>query len=398
MNSNQHFNEYVVAKKHASIRHSRVGGNPVQVATSLDSRLRGNDGIGDWLMALLAMLLFIQSAFAASAPSTPIANPVLSTPINITMRDNGYTLGDMIAMHAEFNLAKGLVFDPNSVPLKGPVNNWLDLRNVAMVEAKNADGGSKISIDFTWQIFGTVEHAQILKIPAIQLQTIPPIENTKGEPAKDDVEQSANNKPLVKPLVISIPAQSFNLSPVLPPTITENTHRPHAQPLRFNERTPLTFAITCLSLSLLCGALWLWLQDKISWLPRNPGPITQLARQLRPQKLCQQNIGQVFTAENLRTIHAGLASAAGQSLYPNTLANLFEKSPYLVAEKPAITQFFNASWQKFYAKNANASDISVADTLRWINRAAMAERLSRRQTNKNVRQKPAATLNRAVTV
>ena len=175
------------------------------------------------------------------------------------------------------------------------------------------------------------------------------------------------------------------MSPVLPPTVTENTHRPHAPPLRFNESAPLTFAITSLGLSLLCGVIWLWLQDKISWLPRNPGPITQLARQLR-----QKNIGQVFTAENLRIIHAGLASAAEQSLYPNTLASLFEKNPYLAAEKTAITHFFNASWQTFYEKNANASasHISVADTLRWINRVAMAERLSRRQTNKNARPNP----------
>jgi len=135
-------------------------------------------------------------------------------------------------------------------------------------------------------------------------------------------------------------------------------------------------------------------------LPRNPGPITQLARQLRQQKLRLQNIGQEFTAENLRTIHAGLASAAGQSLYPNTLANLFKTCPYLAAEKPAITQFFNASWQTFYVKNANASagNISVTDTLGWINRAAMAERLSRRQPNKNAHQQPATTLNRAVEV
>ncbi|MDP1596573.1 MAG: hypothetical protein Q8S46_02600 [Methylotenera sp.] len=349
------------------------------------------------VVLLLCLPLFLQTVFAGATVATPA---VTGPKVKVTMRDNGYTLGDMIAMHAEFNLAKGLVFDPNSVPLKGPVNNWLDLRNVAMVEAKNADGGSKISIDFTWQIFGTVEHAQTIKIPAIQLQTIPPTEITKGESTKDDTAKTVNNKSLVKPLAITIPAQGFNLSPVLPPTITENTHRPHAPPLRFNERIPLTFAITCLGLSLLCGVVWLWLQDKISWLPRNPGPITQLARQLRPQKLRQKNIGQVFTAENLRTIHAGLARAAGQSLYPNILANLFDNSPYLRAEKPAITQFFNASWQIFYEKNANAnaSNISVPDTLRWINRAAMAERLSRRQANKDVRQKPAATLNRAVKV
>lgn len=351
---------------------------------------------------LLCSSFFLQTLFVGA---TVAALAVTGPKVKVTMRDNGYTLGDMIAMHAEFNLAKGLVFDPNSVPLKGPVNNWLDLRDASMTESKNSDGSSKIRINFTWQIFGTVEHAQTLKIPAIQLQTIPPTERTKGEPTKDDDAKSVNNKSLVKPLVITIPAQGFNLSPVLPPTIAENTHRPHAPPLRFNERMPLTLAIICLSLGLLCGAFWLWLQDKILWLPRNPGPMMQLARQLNQQKISQQNIRQVFTVENLRTVHAGLASSAGQSLYPNTLNNLFEKSPYLEAEKLEITQFFNVTWQIFYEKNTNLStaNISVTDTLRWINRSAMVERLFRRpvsirKNNKNARQKPAVVLNRSVKV
>jgi len=344
----------------------------------------------------------LQTVFAGATVATPA---VTGQKVKVTMRNNGYTLGDMIAMHAEFNLAKGLVFDTNSVPLKGPVNNWLDLRDASMTESKNSDGSSKISINFTWQIFGTVEHAQTLKIPAIQLQTIPPTEITKGESTKDDTAKSVNNKSLVKPLAITIPAQGFNLSPVLPPTITENTHRPHAPPLRFNERMPLMFAIIFLSLGLLCVALWLWLQDKILWLPRNPGPMTQLARQLDQQKLRQKKIEQVFTVENLRTIHAGLANSAGQSLYPNTLDRLFEKCPYLAAEKSAITQFFNASWQTFYEKNTNSStrNISVIDTLSWIKRSAMAERLSRgpvsrRQANKNGRYKSASILNRAAQI
>ncbi|NOS96936.1 MAG: hypothetical protein HOP25_00490 [Methylotenera sp.] len=333
---------------------------------------------------LLCSTLFLQTAFAEDVVKT---SAISGPKVKVTMRDNGYTLGDMIAMHAEFDLAKDLVFDPNSVPLKGPVNNWLDLRNVSMAEANNADGGRKISIDFTWQIFGTVEHAQTLKIPAIQLQTIP-LDN--NESAKDEIAQSSNSKSPAKPLAITIPAQGFHLSPVLPPTITENKHRPHAPPLRFSERTPLMLAALFLSLGLLCGVLWLWLVDKISWWPRNPGPMTQLSRQLRQAGVAQQSN---FSSENLRTIHAGLARCAGQSLYPNTLANLFKKSPYLRAEKDAITQFFNASWQAFYEKTSqvNTSYISVADTLRWINRAAMAERLSRRQTNKIAHQKSIAT-------
>lgn len=337
---------------------------------------------------LLWLSFFLQTTFAENVVKTLV---VSGPKVTVTMRDNGYTLGDMVAMHAEFDLAKGLVFDPNSVPLRGPVNNWLDLRDVAMTETKNAAGGHKVSIDFTWQIFGTVEHAQTLKIPAIQLQTIPPDNN---ESAKDETSQSINSKLAAKPLAITIPAQGFNLSPVLPPTITENTHRPHAPPLRFKERTPLTLAILFLGLGLLCSVLWLWLTDRISWWPRNPGPITQLSRQLRKSGVAQQSS---FSAENLRTIHAGLASSAGQSLYPNTLVNLFEKSPYLTTEKDAITQFFNTSWQVFHEKNANVQHISVADTLRWINRCAMAERLSRRKTNKEARQKP-VTINKPAKV
>lgn len=316
---------------------------------------------------LLCFLFFMQFAFAGAAV---VVAPLISSPkVKVSMRDNGYTLGDIIIMHAEFILAKGLVFDINSVPLKGPVNNWLDLREVTMNETKNADDSSKVSVDFTWQVFGTVEHAQIVKIPAIQLQTLP----------KDSALKSAENKPLA----ITIPAQGFHLSPVLPPSLTENTHRPHVPPLRFNTQTPLTIALVCFSLALLCGALWLWLLDKISWWPRDPGPMTKLARQLRQQSLVQS-----FTNETLRTIHAGLAGCAGQSLYPNSLGNLFENCPYLVPSKTEITQFFNASWRVFYEKNASstASAICVAGTLRWINRAAMAERLARRQVKKGIKQ------------
>jgi len=329
---------------------------------------------------LLGLSLFLQTVFAGDTVAT---SAVTDSKVKVIMRDNGYTLGDTIAMRAEFNLAKGLVFDPNSVPLKGPVNNWLDLRDISMSKSKNSDDSSKISIDFTWQIFGTVEHAQTLKIPAIQLQTIPPNESAKS---------GGNNRPLA----ITIPVQGFKLSPVLSPTITENKHRPHASPLRFDTRTPLTIGLICLALSLLCGGFWLWLMDKILWLPRNPGPITQLSRQLGKAIVAQQS---TFSAEDLRTINKALADSAGQSLYPNTLSNLFENAPYLAAEKPAITQFFNASWQSFFTNNSMQSAVNVAKTLGWIKRAAMAERLFRvAQAKKRTVRTKSFAVNKAVKV
>ena len=322
---------------------------------------------------LLWLSLFVLPVLAANSSEKTI-------PVKVTMRDNGYTLGDTIAMRAEFNLAKGLVFDPNSVPLKGPVNNWLDLRDVTMDESKNSDDSSHIRIDFSWQIFGTVEHAQTLKIPAIQLQTIPP---------NNSIKDNDNNKPIA----ITIPAQGFHLSPVLPPRITEKAHRPHAPPLRFDTRTPLTIGLVCLGLSLLCGALWLWLMDKVSWWPRNPGPITQLSRQLSKVGVAQQS---TFSVADLRSIHKALASSAGQSLYPNTLGSLFERAPYLLSEKLSITQFFNASWQSIFANSSTPINVDVAETLAWIKRAAMAERLFRASQAKKPTKVKAAAVKQAV--
>jgi hypothetical protein len=331
-------------------------------------------------MLWLSLLCLSQVAFAA-AESTPKAQ---SPTIKITMRDNGYTLGDTIAMQAEFNLPKDLEFDANSVPLKGPVNNWLDLREVSMSETKNADNSNKISINFIWQIFGTVEHAKTLKIPAVQLQTIAKNNDVISDPTNENstnTNAKKSNSP-DKPLAITIPAQRFNLSPVLPPTITENNHRPHAPPLRFDTRTPLTLGVIFLVLSALSAISWLWLQDKISWWPRNPGPITKLSRRLKSQEVSQQT---TFSLQQLRNIHAALADCAGQSLYPNTTENLFKNAPYLSAEKQEIMQFFNASWQQFFASDTkpNIETISISNTIRWVNHAAIAERIFRASQLKN---------------
>ncbi len=133
--------------------------------------------------------------------------------------------------------------------------------------------------------------------------------------------------------------------------------------------------------------------DKIVWWPRNPGSITQLLRQLSKAGVAQESN---FSAADLRTIHKSLANSAGQSLYPNTLDNLFERAPYLSAEKLSITQFFNASWQSFFASGSTSSTVNVAETLAWIKRAAMAERLFRASQAKKPAKVKAVAVNQVV--
>jgi hypothetical protein len=319
----------------------------------------------------LTLLVFLVGLLGVANAKDAINGSVRPSPkVNVSMRDNGYTLGDSIAMHSDVYLGKDWAFDVNSLPLKGPVNNWLDLRDVQFSESKYADGVSKVSIDFVWQIFATVEQAQTLKIPVVQMQALP-------------AGYSTNDQSQGKPMVITIPAQDFKLSPVLPATINESQHRPHAPPLKFDVHTPLLLGILFLSLGLMSGLIWFWLQDRIAWWPRHPGPMTRLARSMKSLQT-QRPIPLAFDASQLRQIHAALASSAGESLYLNTLPYLFEKCPYLQLEKEAIDSFFFASWQLFYGigQAEEVKPISIRETLNWIERAAVAERLFRRQANK----------------
>ncbi|NOQ93679.1 MAG: hypothetical protein GQ547_03470 [Methylophaga sp.] len=311
-------------------------------------------------LLFLLLSLIMTSLFAEGTT-------INSADVNVTvnMRNHGYTLGDIITMHAEFTLEQGYIFDLNSVPLQGPINAWLDLRDVTANKEKLADDREFISLDFTWQLFGTVGEAQIIQIPAIILQTL------AVEVADDDRE----------PLIITIPEQGFYLSPVLPEQLTsEETLRPIITPPRFDEAMPLNLAFLYLVLGILLALAWLWLQDRIKWLPRHPGAMTLLARQLRQQETIKQT---QFTADDLRAIHAGLAGSSGQSLYPNTLDILFEKAPYLSVDKETITQFFDDSWRAFHETNAQDHNISVAETMAWIKRATVSERLFRHAARKS---------------
>ncbi|MBL1319543.1 MAG: hypothetical protein COA63_000590 [Methylophaga sp.] len=278
--------------------------------------------------------------------------------VAVTLREHGYTLGDMITMHVEFSLDKSYIFDPQSVPLKGPITSWLDLRDVTLHREKMDDDSELIKIDFMWQLFGTVKEAQIIQTPQILLRTLP------VEVVGDEELQT---------LVINVPGQGVYLSSVLPEQLSdEDAPRPIIPPPKFDAATPLQLGFLCLILGTLLGVYWLYIKDKISFLPRHPGAMTLLVRQLRRQGVAKQA---ELTMTDLRTIHAALAKCAGQSLYPNTLNILFENSPYLQDEKDNISQFFDETWQLFHQQNPSGNRISKRDTLAWIHRAAMAERI-----------------------
>ncbi len=282
-------------------------------------------------MRLILMLLCLMLSVSASAEPK----------ITVQMRDTGYTLGDVMEAHVVINLDHGQQIDPGSLPPAGRVTPWLELHATHLEQA-----GDVASLDLRWQVFATVESARMLKVPAIELHT----EGSKLQ-------------------TVVIPAQSFILSPVLPHPLEDTRPRPNLPPWKFDEQTPLQATLACLGFALVCMTLWLWLTDRLPGLPRRPGPFTRLARSLRHHK------GNLNT-EGLREVHAAFNAAAGETLYPATLPRLFERAPYLAPLRAEIEQFFQTSWQCFFASGADLPEKTQA--LNWVMQAARAERLARR--------------------
>ncbi len=286
-------------------------------------------------MRLIHLLLCLMVSASASASAS--AEPKIS----VQMRDTGYTLGDVMEAHAVIHLDQGQHIAPGSLPPLGRITHWLELRTATLEQS-----GSVARLDLCWQVFATVETARMLKVPAIEL-------HTDGD----------------KPQTVVIPAQSFILSPVLPHPLENTRPRPNLPPWKFDEHTPLQAALACLGFALACLTFWLWLVDRLPGLPRRPGPFTRLARRLRRHK-------GTLNTEDLRELHAAFNAAAGETLYPATLPRLFERAPHLAPVRAEIEQFFQASWQCFFASGADIPERTQA--LNWVMQAARAERLVRR--------------------
>lgn len=276
----------------------------------------------------VALLLLAVACMAQAAPR-----------VEVSLRDTGYTLGDTLTSHASWALPEGQRLDPASLPVPGRVTSWLDL--VAVNE--RVEGGIQ-HVDFLWQVFATVETARQLHLPAVEVRML-------GHGAS----------------LVRIPAQSFHLSPVLPHPLQDTRPRGNLRPVPMDARTPLLQASGWAALAVACGIAWLWLIDRLPGLPRHPGPLTRQARCLRDYR------AERLDEPSLRSIHAALNAAAGETLYPDTLPRLFVRAPHLAAERGAIEAFFRQSWNVFYGQNAVPP--TVAETRAWVSRAALLERM-----------------------
>ena len=247
-----------------------------------------------WLSIWLFAPLFVAQSVLAQTP-----------PVQVEMHHIAYTMGDLMPMHVTLTLPNEHTLDTDSLPLEGRMRPWLDLRSVQYTQH-----GQTLELSLVWQLFATVEIAQSLKTPEIQLKT-------KG----------------TKPVVITIPAQPFYYAPSFAFPLPEIKREQNLPPFLFDTHRPKMGFYLSLSFALLALFVWAWLKDLLPFFHLNQSPFTQLARQLNREHPSQ------LLPHHLKSVHAALNQSAGMSLYPNTLHQLFDNAPYLNAEKLLLLLF-----------------------------------------------------------
>src|SRR4051812_15548661 len=127
--------------------------------------------------------------------------------VEVTFRDTGYMLGDLLEEHVSIALPRSMRIEAESLPLPGRVAPWLEVRDAKLVPRDATDAQELI---VTYQIFAESEDAARVPLPAFKLK------------ARDGVDTH----------VVDVPARSFLLSPGLPPTLTDQDRelRPSPEP------------------------------------------------------------------------------------------------------------------------------------------------------------------------
>jgi mxaA protein len=267
--------------------------------------------------------------------------------VDVSLRDTGYMLGDLIDERVEIRLPASMRIDPESLPLTGRVTPWLEVRRTDLWP-REASGTQQLVV--TYQIFAESEEAARAALPEFSLRV------------RDGTDVRS----------VIVPSRSFLLSPALPPALTDEDRelRPSPMPMFLPIAQDVAGALASLVVALVCGAYLLWRYDRLPFLPRAPGP---LARTWRRWRRGFRNLSSDQHAALLRDMHSALSRSAGETLYPSTLERLFERAPFLVPLRERIGHVFAASWSSFY-EQAEQTPPSAASVLALLHEAADRER------------------------
>lgn len=290
------------------------------------------------LIQCVLLCLWLAQSLAAAQSASPA--------VQVTMREHGYHLGDLLTQRVLLRHVPLNAVDRKSLPLPGPVKPWLDLTEIALVPV--AEG---TELHLTWQVFATVEAAQMLTLPAWTLKVA-------GPPAG----------------VVQIPASPFYHSPVFGTAVNAIPRKATRPPRLYALQDWRGLTVAALGLAGLLAMLALWIEDRLPWLPFRPGPLCQAQRRLQR--------GDLSADAAVTLVYRALGQLAGATLHTANLARLQQQAPYLQPWQREIEAFVQA--YSHYQFNFTPLSRAVAQSVtaqhllatlpHWLPQAALLER------------------------
>lgn len=271
------------------------------------------------LCALLTPLAFAQAT----------VNPVKSIRLEMP-RAYGYVIGDVIHQQAELEIAKNYKLDGSALPRPGPINRWLNLRQIRTLR----EAGSNIDhyrIQLDYQIFYAPVTVKNLTIPALDLRFSDAAEETNA----------------------SIPSWSFSISPLHESGIQSESGlpvlRPEAAPVIVTALADWLMLWLGIATALLAvvylGYLNIWLAYWIRG--KHFVDACKILRRMELSPLSNTQMRAAFGC-----MHQAFNVSNQAPLFSEGLDGFFTRCPHYRPLRSEIEDFYRASYDLFFGDDA----------------------------------------------
>jgi mxaA protein len=265
-------------------------------------------------------------------------------------RAYGYVVGDIVERHAELTLPAGARIVEASLPRRGRIDSWLELRDVALRPHR---GGADLHL--VYQVVNAPRQVATIELPALSLE----------------LEGAAQRG-------IDVEAWPITVSAMTPNFVIARAGLEELQPDIAPQHEPLRPRLLRLALLLALSAGVLYLLalrrfPQLAWWRRR-APFRSAWLDLR--RIARQRDGDEAYRAALQRLHAAFDAAAGQALFAERLEPLFDAQPQLRPLVGEVAQFYARSRRTFFAGAAAAShdDGDMPALLALARRLAQSER------------------------
>jgi mxaA protein len=261
----------------------------------------------------------------------------------VTPRAEGYVIGDTITHSVRLDLPGDYQLDERSLPAAGRIDQWLELR---APEVRHH--GHEADVRFIYQIVNAPDATRELVVPRQTLQ----------------ITDAQRN------LSVFIPEWRFTVTPIVPEVQRGPAARFNLRPERLPQPLPLGphlwLLAALVAASLAAATALAWIHWCIPWRARRAQPFAHALRELR--RLQGQAWDDQRQREAFRIVHRALDRAAGFTLLPSNVDNLFRLRPGLEQVRVQIESLLLDSRRIFFG-SVGTSAPATLDTLTQLCRS-----------------------------